>query len=67
VFDLPPAKPQGELALAGPKGALELERARSLLRGARDGGESLTREQVDELLDILGTIVIDPPAKPSKN
>jgi C-terminal peptidase prc len=54
VFDLPAQRPQGELALGGR--SLELQRVRSLVEQARTGGRELSREDLDQLLEILGTI-----------
>jgi len=53
VFDLPEAKENG-VKLAG-KGQ-EVERALDLLRGAQDGSRTLTNQEMNELIDILGTI-----------
>ncbi len=56
VFDLPEERPPGALAVAAPSSLIELQRARALLEQARSGGKSLTREDLDRLLEILGTI-----------
>jgi hypothetical protein len=54
VFDLPEAGSQKELQLA--RGDPELRRALTLLEEARSGGKVLTREEMDKLIEILGTI-----------
>jgi len=55
VFDLPETG-HGEIALAGPNRSLELTRALTLLRSARADDKALTPEEVDQLIQILGTI-----------
>jgi hypothetical protein len=54
VFDLPAQQPRGELALSGR--GLELQRVRALVEQARTSGRELSREDLDQLLEILGTI-----------
>ncbi|MSR62647.1 MAG: S41 family peptidase [Planctomycetes bacterium] len=55
VFDLPKPDPKGGIQLAN-RGSQELTRALSLLRGAQSGGKTLSREEMDQLIEILGTI-----------
>jgi hypothetical protein len=54
VFDLPKGEKSGQLAMAGR--SLDLSRALSMLKAARAGEHPLTKEEVDELIEIIGTI-----------
>ncbi len=56
VFDLPVEAPPGELALAGTRSPADVQRVRALVEDARSKNRALTREELDEVLDILGTI-----------
>ena len=55
IFDLPDAKESEGLKLARNQ-RNEVTRALALLQAARSGSRSLTSQEVDELIDILGTI-----------
>jgi len=55
VFDMPDAQENEGLKLARNE-RNELTRALSLLRSAQSGARALTSQEVDELIDILGTI-----------
>jgi carboxyl-terminal processing protease len=55
IFDLPDAKESEGLKLARNQ-RNEVTRALALLQAARNGSRSLTSQEVDELIDILGTI-----------
>jgi len=54
VFDLPKGEKPNQLAMAGR--TLEITRALSMLKAARAGEHPLTPEEVDQLIEIIGTI-----------
>jgi hypothetical protein len=55
VFDLPEPDVDGEVVLAN-RDTEDLQQALSLLRDARTGGRALSGEEVDRLIEIIGTI-----------